>query len=99
MNAFGFKEPLKSHTWSFWKQSEESGFVSAMFIQNQLKRHTTTALKNKVKSVTTESWDMASLGLLESSSISICSSTIKPIKNPETNKTHNQSNSEVTYHV
>lgn len=84
MNAFGFKEPLRSHTWFFWKQSKHLGFMSAMFNQNQLKRHTTTAFKNKVKSVTTASWDMTSLGLLESSTISTCSSTIKPIKNPET---------------
>lgn len=99
MNAFGFKEPLRLHTWFFWKQSKHLGFMSAMFNQNQLKRHTTTAFKNKVKSVTTASWDMTSFqaywNLALSASAPLLLNLLKTLK---PNKTHNQSNSEVTYH-
>lgn len=72
--------------------------MSAISNQNQLKRRNTIAFNNKVKSVTTASWDMTSLGSLESSSISICSPTTNPIKPSKPNKIHNQSNSEVTNH-
>lgn len=77
---FGLKEPLRSHTWFFWKQFAHSSFISAISNQNQLKRHNTIAFKNKVKTVTTASRDMTSVGSLESSSISTCSSTTDPIK-------------------
>ena len=62
--------------------------MCSMFNQNELKRDTTTTFKYKMKSVTTASWDMASLGSLESRSISICFSLpLNPFKkqNAQTN--------------